>query len=156
MAPAMPRSKLNFFPLAFPFVLSLFLLIGLLIVFFEFGVIQYAYEKIGIDRRYVFALLRRNCWVNERDKGARHMPRSITFQIGRNSHGGSSKGSRRTSRALKCWPPVVLQTNNSSSAAQSPNIRPSGNGRWRNLSKSPSMRTQEIAVKTIVIVQDSR
>ena len=53
----MPRSKLNFFPLAFPFVLSLFLLIGLLIVFFEFGVIQYAYEKLGIDRRYVFALL---------------------------------------------------------------------------------------------------
>jgi uncharacterized membrane protein len=54
---AMPRSKLNFFPLAFPFVLLLFLLVGLLIVFFEFGVIRYAYEKIGIDRRYVFALL---------------------------------------------------------------------------------------------------
>jgi len=53
----MPRSKLNFFPLAFPFVLSLFLLIGLLIVFFEFGVIRYAYKKIGIDRRYVVALL---------------------------------------------------------------------------------------------------
>ena len=53
----MPRSRLNFFPLASPFVLLLFLLVGLLIVFVEFGVIQYAYEKIGIDRRYVFGLL---------------------------------------------------------------------------------------------------
>lgn len=53
----MARSKLNFFPLARPFVLVLFLLVGLLIVFVEFGVIQYAYEKIGIDRRYVFGLL---------------------------------------------------------------------------------------------------
>ena len=53
----MARSRLNFFPLASPFVLSLFLLVGLLILFVEFGVIQYAYEKIGIDRRYVFGLL---------------------------------------------------------------------------------------------------
>jgi uncharacterized membrane protein len=53
----MARSRLNFFPLASPFVLLLFLLVGLLIVFVEFGVIQYAYEKIGIDRRYVFGLL---------------------------------------------------------------------------------------------------
>lgn len=52
----MPRSRINFFPLASPFVLLLFVLVGFLIVFFEFGAIQYAYEKIGIDRRYVFAL----------------------------------------------------------------------------------------------------
>jgi uncharacterized membrane protein len=50
-------SRLNFFPLAGPFLLVLFLLVGLLVVFFEFGAIQYAYEKIGIDRRYVFGLL---------------------------------------------------------------------------------------------------
>lgn len=53
----MPRSRLHFFPLAGPFVILLFLLVALVIVFFEFGMIQYAYEKIGIDRRYVFALL---------------------------------------------------------------------------------------------------
>jgi uncharacterized membrane protein len=53
----MPRSRINFFPLPGPFILILFVLIGLLIVFIEFDVIQYAYEKIGIDRRYVFALL---------------------------------------------------------------------------------------------------
>ena len=52
----MPRSRINFFPLAGPFVLLLFLLLGLLILFFEFGAIRYAYEKIGIDRHYVFGL----------------------------------------------------------------------------------------------------
>jgi len=53
----MPRSRINFFPLPSRFILILFVLIGLLIVFIEFDIIQYAYEKIGIDRRYVFALL---------------------------------------------------------------------------------------------------
>lgn len=53
----MPRSRNNFFPLVLPFVIVLFLLVGALIVFFELGLIKYAYEKIGIDRRYVFALL---------------------------------------------------------------------------------------------------
>jgi uncharacterized membrane protein len=53
----MAKSKINFFPLSSPFILVLFVLIILLIVSIEFDVIQYAYEKIGIDRRYVFALL---------------------------------------------------------------------------------------------------
>jgi uncharacterized membrane protein len=53
----MRRSRNNFFPLAVPFIIVLFLLVGALIVFFELGLIKYAYEKIGIDRRYIFALL---------------------------------------------------------------------------------------------------
>jgi hypothetical protein len=53
----MPRSRLNFFSARQPFPAVVVLLVDLLIVFFEFGVIQYAYEKIGVDRRYVFALL---------------------------------------------------------------------------------------------------
>jgi uncharacterized membrane protein len=51
----MARSRLNFSRLR-AFVLLLFLLVGLLIVFVEFGVIQYASRKIGIDWRYVFGL----------------------------------------------------------------------------------------------------
>jgi uncharacterized membrane protein len=53
----MAPPKINYFPLQNRFIVSLFVLFGLLIVFIEFDVIQYAYEKIGIDRRYVFALL---------------------------------------------------------------------------------------------------
>ena len=53
----MPPSNLHFFPLALPFVLGLFLLIGLLIGLIEVGVLKYAYTKIGVDPRYVFLLL---------------------------------------------------------------------------------------------------
>ncbi len=53
----MARSRLHFFPLAIPIIIFLFLLIALLVAVFEIGAIQYAYEKIGIHRRYVFGLL---------------------------------------------------------------------------------------------------
>ena len=53
----MHPSNLHFFPLALPFVLGLFLLIGLLIGLIEVGVLKYAYTKIGVDPRYVFLLL---------------------------------------------------------------------------------------------------
>jgi len=43
--------------LALPFLLALFLLVGLLIASIEIGLLQYAYEKMGVDRRYVFTLL---------------------------------------------------------------------------------------------------
>jgi len=53
----MARSRLYFFPLAIPIIIFLFFLIALLVAVFEIGAIQYAYEKIGIHRRYVFGLL---------------------------------------------------------------------------------------------------
>jgi uncharacterized membrane protein len=53
----MRPSSLHFFPLALPFVLVLFLIVGLLITMIEIGVLGYAYEKMGVNRRYVFTLL---------------------------------------------------------------------------------------------------
>jgi uncharacterized membrane protein len=53
----MHPSSLHFFPLALPFLLALFLLVVLVIAVVEIGLLEYAYEKIGIDRRHVFALL---------------------------------------------------------------------------------------------------
>lgn len=47
----------QFIPLAPPLILLFFVLIALLITAIEIGAMQYAYEKIGISRRYVFALL---------------------------------------------------------------------------------------------------
>jgi len=44
-------------PLALPFFFMLFFLFVLLIILIEIGILQYAYEKIGIDRRHIFALL---------------------------------------------------------------------------------------------------
>ena len=53
----MHPSDLHFFPLALPFVLGLFLLIGLLIALIEVGILKYAYTKIGVDPHYVFLVL---------------------------------------------------------------------------------------------------
>ncbi len=50
-------SRFHFFPLALPFVLGLFLLIVLLVAVIEVGILGYAYEKVGVDRRWVFTLL---------------------------------------------------------------------------------------------------
>jgi uncharacterized membrane protein len=48
---------MHYMPLALPFFLMLFSFFVLLIILVEIGILRYAYEKIGIDRRYIFALL---------------------------------------------------------------------------------------------------
>jgi uncharacterized membrane protein len=53
----MPSTGLHFFPLAHPFVFGLLFVLGLLIALIEIGVIGYAYEKMGVQRRYIFAVL---------------------------------------------------------------------------------------------------
>jgi uncharacterized membrane protein len=53
----MMRSSLHFFPLAFPFVVAAFVLIVLAFALIQIGVLEYAYEKIGVNRHYVFSLL---------------------------------------------------------------------------------------------------
>ncbi len=47
----------HFFPIAWPFLLALFVLLALTVGLVELGVLQYAYERVGVDRRYVFLLL---------------------------------------------------------------------------------------------------
>jgi uncharacterized membrane protein len=53
----MRPSSFHYFPLAAPFLLAFFIFLVLIVVFIEVGVLEYAYEKIGINRRYVFTLL---------------------------------------------------------------------------------------------------
>ena len=48
---------LQYFPLTLPFLLILFFLFIFLIVMIEVGILGYAYQTIGINRRYVFLLL---------------------------------------------------------------------------------------------------
>ena len=53
----MQPSPLHYFPLAAPFLLAFFFFLAIVVAFVEIGVLEYAYERIGINRRYVFALL---------------------------------------------------------------------------------------------------
>jgi uncharacterized membrane protein len=53
----MHPSSLHYFPLAAPFFLALLVGLALLVVLIELRILRYAYERIGINRHYVFALL---------------------------------------------------------------------------------------------------
>src|SRR5947208_6170995 len=53
----MSMGSIHFFPLTLPFILAFVFLIGIVIALIEIGIIQYAYVKIGVSRRHVFAVL---------------------------------------------------------------------------------------------------
>jgi len=53
----MLSGNLHFFPLTLPFILAFLFLIGIIIALIEIGIIQYAYVKMGVNRRHVFAVL---------------------------------------------------------------------------------------------------
>ncbi len=53
----MRGSLYHFFPLAFPLLLILLLIFGLVVALVEIGVLEYAYEKMGISRRHVLSIL---------------------------------------------------------------------------------------------------
>ena len=52
----------HYFPLAMPFLLVLFFLFIFLIIMIEVGILDYAYQTIGINRRYIFLLLLMCFW----------------------------------------------------------------------------------------------
>jgi uncharacterized membrane protein len=53
----MHPSRLNYFPLSSVFLLALFFLLVVVVALIELRILRYAYERIGIDRRYVWGLL---------------------------------------------------------------------------------------------------
>ena len=48
---------MHYFPLALPFLLILFFIFLALLILIEIGILGYAYQRLGIKPRYVFALL---------------------------------------------------------------------------------------------------
>jgi len=53
----MQPSDLHYFPLAWPFLLFLFILLALVVTLIEFQILAYAYERMGIKPRYVMLIL---------------------------------------------------------------------------------------------------
>ncbi len=53
----MRPSSLHFYPLTWLFLLALVCLFALVIVLIQLSILEYAYEKIGIRRQYVFLIL---------------------------------------------------------------------------------------------------
>lgn len=48
---------MQYFPLALPFLIALFLFFVLVVVLIELRILEYAFEQVGVARRYMFALL---------------------------------------------------------------------------------------------------
>jgi uncharacterized membrane protein len=98
---------MHYMPLALPFFLMLFVLFLLLIILIEIGILQYAYEKIGIDRRHMFTLLLLsllgsyiNIPVAELPAEHIHSGRVITFY-----------GMRHVIPMVKEWPRTIIAVN---------------------------------------------
>jgi uncharacterized membrane protein len=53
---------MHYFPLTLPFLLILFFLFLFLVIMVEVGILGYAYQTIGINRRYIFLLLLMCFW----------------------------------------------------------------------------------------------
>lgn len=53
----MRPSSLHYFPLAWPFIVALAFLLLIVIALVELGLLRYAYERMGVPPRYVFAVL---------------------------------------------------------------------------------------------------
>jgi uncharacterized membrane protein len=98
---------MHYMPLALPFFLMLFFLFVLLIILIEIGILQYAFEKIGIDRRHIFALLLLsllgsyvNIPIAELPAEHVHSGRVITFY-----------GMRYVIPMVKEWPRTIIAVN---------------------------------------------
>jgi uncharacterized membrane protein len=98
---------MHYIPLALPFFLMLFFVFVLLIILIEIGILQYAYEKIGIDRRHIFALLLLsllgsyvNIPIAELPAEHVHSGRVITFY-----------GMRYVIPMVKEWPRTIVAVN---------------------------------------------
>jgi uncharacterized membrane protein len=48
---------MHYFPVSLPFILLFLFLFVVLITFIEIGILSYAYQRMGIDRRHLFSLL---------------------------------------------------------------------------------------------------
>jgi uncharacterized membrane protein len=53
----MRPSSMHYFPLAWPFLLALFVLFFVVVALIELGLLKYAYERMGVPPRYVLAVL---------------------------------------------------------------------------------------------------
>jgi uncharacterized membrane protein len=53
----MRPSSLHYFPLAWPFILAFVLFLALVVILIELRILRYAYERLGINPRYVWILM---------------------------------------------------------------------------------------------------
>jgi len=53
----MQPSSMHYFPLAWPFILALFVILTVVVALVELGILKYVYERMGIPPRYALLIL---------------------------------------------------------------------------------------------------
>src|SRR5262249_32878235 len=103
----MQPSALHFFPVALPFLLGLLLLIVLLITLIEVGILEYAYTKMGINRRYVFLVLFLSLFGSSVNIPVAHLPGEQVIT----GHVVTYFGMRYIVPQIQAWPGTVIAVN---------------------------------------------
>ena len=103
----MRPSSLHYFPLAPLFLLALIVLLGLVIFLIQIGLLGYAYEKIGIRREHVFALLLLSLLGSYVNIPVAEMPEKEVLS----GQEVNFFGVRHVIPAVEAWPRTVIAVN---------------------------------------------
>lgn len=103
----MHASPLHYFPLTGPFIAALVLLVVVVIALVELRVLVYAYETIGVNRRYVFSLLLLSLLGSYINIPVAEMPETRMVQ----DHVVSFFGVQYVVPVVKEWPRTILAVN---------------------------------------------
>jgi uncharacterized membrane protein len=98
---------MHYFPITLPFLLILFLLFVVLLVMVEIGILGYAYQRLGINRRYVFALLLLSLFGSYINIPVYQLPPETLFSAGRVTFYGIQHVIPYVTR----WPGTVIAVN---------------------------------------------
>jgi uncharacterized membrane protein len=97
----------HYIPLTLPFFLMLSFVFIFLIILIEIGVLQYAYEKIGINRRHIFTVLLLSLFGSYVNIPIAHLP-AETMHSGRVV---TFYGMRYVVPVVRNWPGTVIALN---------------------------------------------
>ena len=98
---------MHYIPLTLPFFLMLSFVFIFLIILIEIGVLQYAYEKIGINRRHIFTVLLLSLFGSYVNIPIAHLP-AETMHSGRVV---TFYGMRYVVPVVRNWPGTVIALN---------------------------------------------
>ncbi len=103
----MHASPLHYFPLTGPFVVALALMFVMVIALVELRVLAYAYETIGVHRRYVFSLLLLSLVGSYVNIPVAELPETRVVH----DHVVNFVGVQYVVPVVKAWPQTILAVN---------------------------------------------
>ena len=98
---------MHYFPITLPFLLILFFIFLVLLILVEIGILGYAYQRLGINRRYVFALLLLSLFGSYINIPVSRLPPETLYSAGQVTFFGI----RQVIPLVTHWPGTVIAVN---------------------------------------------